>query len=435
MKMDIVSKFSALKSNKLILNLVVYGLFSLINSGVPFFALPFLTDKLLPQEYAYVDIFNTIFMFLTPIIGLSVHTSITRNYYDKEINIASYFTNSIYFVLFFSSIIYIIYSLFQPQVDLIIGVNIPSYFFLSCIIYTVLSQIYETRLAFWRLQDNAFQYGIHRIGRTILDFSITLALLYIWHFKWEGRIIAQLFACVFFVCFSFYYFKKDKLIDYKLNIDYIKQAIQYGAPLIFHIVGMSILSQVAKLIIAQQLGVESLGVFSVAFQIAMVMSLVITSFLLAWTPFFFKSLKEDSLEKNQVLVKYIYIAAGCLLIFALIIMLASPLIYHYFVGRDYKSGLNFINLLIMGFFFNAIYRLFVNFLLFNKKTILLGLSTIICGLISIGLNYLLIPLYGLEGASLAVFLGFLLHCLVIITIVIMQFNMPWLYFIKSKKVS
>src|SRR5690606_14953482 len=94
------------------------------------------------------------------------------------------------------------------------------------------------------------------------------------------------------------------LINFKINYKYIWKAITYGFPLIFHIGGIALLTQVSKIFIIKYIGVDSLGIYSVSFQIAMAMSLLINSFNMAWTPFLFKILKQNDFKGKLTVIRY-----------------------------------------------------------------------------------------------------------------------------------
>lgn len=425
-----------LSKNNLIRKVGLYGGFSLLNSAVPFLALPYLTSLLSPTEYAYIDLFNTFYLFLTPIVGLSVHTSITRFYYDKnKIDFAVFFTNSIYFLIFCSSTLLLIYYGLNIVFVNLLSLELPNYFFLLCVIYTVLSQVYEVRLALWRVQEKVIYFGFFRVGKTVVDVSLSLLFVYGFNFNWQGHIAGLIISSILFVGLSIPLFLKDNFLKFSFNLDYIKRAISYGLPLILHIAGGFLLTQSSKIIIVNQLGKAELGIYAVAFQISMVISLIVNSFNLGWVPFFYKLMNEDNHKSKKLIVKYLYSVIVIFVLSAIFIMFLMPYVYKFYVDEKYSEGISIANFLVFGFLLNAIYRLFGNFFFYNKKTMVLGITTLGCAVVNIILNYTLIPFYGLLGSAFSSIVSFAVLMIVLVLLVVKKFSMPWLFFLEDKSVT
>ena len=58
--MQIVKTFRTISKTDLLRSAGTYGIFSLINSAIPFFLLPVLTRYLSPEDYGYVSVFKIV---------------------------------------------------------------------------------------------------------------------------------------------------------------------------------------------------------------------------------------------------------------------------------------------------------------------------------------------------------------------------------------
>src|SRR5690606_10301901 len=164
---------------------------------------------------------------------------------------------------------------------------------------------------------------------------------------------------------------------------------------------------------------------SVAYQIGMVMSLVQNSFNQAWVPFFFQKLKEDTDSARRKIVQITYIYIAFLVVTTLLIYLCIPLIYKYFINVSYVYGASLIIWVLLGFLFNGIYKMLVNFLFYDKRTKLVAVLSIGSAILNIALNYFLIKFNGITGAAQATMLTFLFFMLVILYITLKSYKMPW----------
>ena len=87
-KIKKVFEFSLLK------NASVYTVSNLINALIPFLLIPVLTRYLTPEDYGITAMMGVMIGFLTPFIGLSLHGSISVNFYKKdEFNFPEYVSN------------------------------------------------------------------------------------------------------------------------------------------------------------------------------------------------------------------------------------------------------------------------------------------------------------------------------------------------------
>ena len=63
-----------------------------------------------------------------------------------------------------------------------------------------------------------------------------------------------------------------------------------GVPLIPHALGASIIVFSDKIVITNLINIEANGIYSVAFQVALIIGLIQNSFNQAWVPWFYNSL-------------------------------------------------------------------------------------------------------------------------------------------------
>jgi O-antigen/teichoic acid export membrane protein len=127
----------------------------------------------------------------------------------------------------------------------------------------------------------------------------------------------------------------------------------------------------------------------------MVLYLIVLAMNKAYVPILYEKLNSQDFHSVQKLaVKYsgiIYIAAVFLVLFTReIVMLLA--------GRQYYEGLGMVPLVVLCYCFVYLYTLYVNYSFYLKKTVSIAVSTLISGLINIGLNYMFIPLFGYYGA-------------------------------------
>jgi O-antigen/teichoic acid export membrane protein len=147
-----------------------------------------------------------------------------------------------------------------------------------------------------------------------------------------------------------------------------------------------------------------LGIYGANYRLAVLMTLFIQMFRYAAEPFFFAhSAETNARELYASVMKYFVIF--CLLIFLLVTLFLD--IFKYFIGPDFRSGLNIVPVILLAnLFLGIFYNLSVWYKLTDKTRY--GAIIALCGaLITISLNILLVPAYGYTGAAWAHFACYL----------------------------
>lgn len=415
-----------MKEINLLKNISGFAFFNVLNSAIPFLLLPVLTAYLSPEHYGVVDIFYNTTLIITPFIGLCIVQSIGRFYFEKIV--LSKFVSTVLVVLLSTGLIITALSLVFNIVfeDYLLEYDIPPYLIFLAFLYTLFTQISEILLALWRVSYKVAHFGVFRVSKTALDLGLSVFLIASLGYGWEGRIYPQVVVAFVFSCIALYLlYKLGYLHNLKADKDYKKQALSYSIPLIFHTFGGYVINFSDRFFILIMLGMSDVGVYSVAYQIGMVMSLIQNSFNQAWVPFFFQKLNENTQGSKRKIVQITYLYFAFLIIITAVIYFMIPLIYRYFIDESYLEGASLIIWVLLGFLFNGIYKMLVNFLFYDKKTRLVAVLSLSSALLNVVLNYVLIKINGITGAAQATMLTFLFFLLVILFITVKSYKMPW----------
>ncbi|WP_417359528.1 lipopolysaccharide biosynthesis protein [Galbibacter sp.] len=415
-----------MKDINLLKNISGFAFFNVLNSAIPFLLLPVLTAYLSPEHYGVVDIFYNTTLIITPIIGLSIVQSIGRFYFEKIV--LSRFVSTVLVILLSSGLIITALSLVFNIVfeDYLLSYDIPPYLIFLAFLYTLFTQISEILLALWRVSYKVAHFGIFRVCKTALDLGLSIFLIASLGYGWEGRIYPQVVVAFVFAIIALYGLRKlGYLNNLKSDKEYKKQAMAYSVPLIFHTFGSYVINFSDRFFILIMLSMSDVGVYSVAYQIGMVISLIQNSFNQAWVPFFFQKLNENTEGSKRKIVQITYLYIAFLIIITVVIYFMIPLIYKYFINESYIEGASLIVWVLIGFLFNGIYKMLVNFLFYDKKTKLVAILSLSSAMLNIILNYFLIKFNGITGAAQATMLTFLFFMLVILIITLRSYKMPW----------
>ena len=243
---------------------------------------------------------------------------------------------------------------------------------------------------------------------------------------WQGRVLPQVVVAVLFGLVAFYLlYKNGFIVQFSIVKEYKVKALTFSTPLIFHTLGGSIIGFSDRFFILIMLGLDNVGIYSVAYQIGMVIALVQNSFNQAWVPYFFEKLKENKLSEKVKIVKITYLYFAFMLLLAWIFYLVTPIIYTYFIGDAFNAGESVVLWVLLGYAFQGMYKMVVNYLFFLKKTNTIAYCTIFTMILNLGLNYFLIKINGINGAAQATLISFLALFIIVFITSKRNFEMPW----------
>ncbi len=184
-----------------------------------------------------------------------------------------------------------------------------------------------------------------------------------------------------------------------------KQMIFYAFPLlIFGLAGIVnetmdriLLKELSPADIAQ----SQVGIYSACYKISILMTIFIQAFKYAAEPFIFAKAKDSDAKRNYSLVMT-YFVLTCSFIF-LGVMLYIDVVQH-FIGKDFREGIAVVPILLMA---NLFLGIFYNLSIWYKltgQTRFGAYISIIGAIITLALNYFLIPVMGYMGSAWATFI-------------------------------
>jgi O-antigen/teichoic acid export membrane protein len=146
----------------------------------------------------------------------------------------------------------------------------------------------------------------------------------------------------------------------------------------------------------------AVGIFGGNYKYAVLMNLAIQAFRYAAEPFFFSQSSEKNSPQLFARVNHYFTIVCCLLLLGVSINLD---IFKYFLGqKEYWEGLLIVPILLLAYLFLGIYYNFSVWFKLTDRTSYGTIITFVGFAITLVGNYLLIPIYGYLGSSIAALL-------------------------------
>lgn len=422
--MNISKHFMKIKSNSLFQNTGIYTLTSIINAAIPFLLLPLLTRYLTPEDYGLVSMFTLLTSFALPFIGISLNGAISRKYYDKEnTDLKVYIFNCILILLTNTILVSIIFNVFAGPISEVTSFPLTALWMVT--VYVFSQFITLITLSLWQVQKKAFAYGLFTNMKTATNLSLSILFVVFFRLGWEGRIYGQLIAMVFFSFIAFGILLKNNWIKVELNKEYIKHALMFGIPLIPHALSDTIISMTDRFFITSMVGIAATGIYTVGYQIGSIINILASSFNNAYVPWLYERLKKNEIRTKIKIVKFTYLYFAGIFVLALALGILAPIFLKVFLGKSFNDSSMYVIWVALGYAFNAMYLMIVNYIFYAQKNNVLAGVTFFTAIINVILNYFFIKSFGAIGAAQATTLVFFIKFVLVWILSSKVHKMPW----------
>lgn len=196
-------------------------------------------------------------------------------------------------------------------------------------------------------------------------------------------------------------------IKFSFNLSLLKEMLVYGSPILIASTAI-IINETSDKILLKWLLIQDMtlyeakaqvGIYGGVYKLSIIISLFIQAFRYAAEPFFFSHEKEENARDTYALImKYFVIV--CSIIF-LGVMLFLDQLKHFVNNEDYWVGLHIVPILLMA---NIFLGIFYNLSVWYKLSGQTKYGAYIASLgavITLALNFILIPLIGYTGSAWA----------------------------------
>ncbi len=377
-----------------------YFVATIINQALPFLILPVLTRYLSPAEYGSLALFGLCLAICNSLAGVSIPAVISKHFFisDKKY-VAEIIGNSILIVALFSSIILTLILIFNSA--LCSYLDLPLLWVVSIPFASFAFIVFSMGLIVLRNSKKVLTFGKHQVGNTAINLSISLIFIVVFYWGWYGRALGILFSYFVSALIAFCYLNKNGFISFAISKKLIGRILRIVVPLIPNSFQSVIIAQVGVFFIQYYFSKELLGLYSIGFQLAIVIQLLGSTLNMSWAPYLFEQLANENKINKLYLARMFYAFFGVLISGVIFINFASGLILKIMTTQEYFRAGEFIPWLTGGFFFQGLHVLFYPILIKNDDQKYVSAVSFLSMLIIIILNVLFLEWFGYIGAAYA----------------------------------
>jgi O-antigen/teichoic acid export membrane protein len=395
----------------------IYGLATVLPRMFSFILVPLYTDPevLNVREYGEVSIIFSWLVFFNVILSYGMETSFFR-FFSKEDNKNVVSTSTI--SLFWSSIAFLIIALLSRNY-LAKASNINVEFIVYTIWILVLDALVIIPFSKLRAEKRPMFYAIIKVGNVALNLFLNLFFLlwlpklavnspnsFISTIYFENFQIGYIFVANIIASFATFVLLSPSYIkmNWHFDMQLWKKMMQYSLPVMVAGIAFAINETFDRIlldyILPENMAKTEIGAYSACYKLALFMTLFATAFRLGIEPFFFSHSSNENASKTYAEITKYFVVFGSVILLVVVVF-ADVLKILIIRDPSYWEAMKVVPLIILANFFLGIYNNLSVWYKLTDKTKMGMYISIIGAIITLALNFLLIPIWSYMGSAIA----------------------------------
>lgn len=376
-------------------NTLVFAFGTFGSKAIAFFMLPVFTRVLTQVDYGKIEIITTSISLLLPLVTLNIVEAVFRftlgkgTVEQKQTIFSSALTTGIAGFLFLL--------LFIPVFT---HFGVSGSLLAAFLILFYLDIIHGMIKVLIRAEQKLKLFAVSDIVHTAVFASMGIILVAVLSLGVIGYLLSQIIAVTVSTVVLFLFGSVGKYMKVSaIRVRQIKEMARYSLPLVPNALAWWIMSASDRYMLAFFLGFSSTGIYAVAHKFPMLLSVLNGVFYQAWQ---ISSIDQfNSPERKQFYSNIFRVLHTLMFLGTIVFAIVLKAFITLMTGSDFQEAWRFVPFLILGTVFHSFSQFFGVGYLAAKKTGGAFKTSGIGAAANIGVNFLLIPLIGIQAASIS----------------------------------
>lgn len=400
-----MSNHSSIVKN-LLKNSFTYSIATILTKALYLILTPIYTSVFSTAVFGVFSVINSSFFFISSLLVFSLDYAAGRWYFDSDD--ANYrrsiFSNWFVFQFGLTILVAFLYFLAPANVlDKLFNTDGVA----DLLLYPILTLFFNVPITimqnYLRFKQDSKRVAIFSVLNGVVTSLFIIATIYLRKPEIKVVLFAQFISTIIFslwACYSIRHLISIKFIDLRQLLDMLK----FATPLVPSGLSFWMLNSGALFFINHTLGSSQAGLYGLALSLSAIVSIFTGAFSSAWGPFVMNLVKSDRDAPNTIGQIFSIYSVLCNLLWLCFAIYSNEIIL-LLANASYLEGSLVMAFLSLNFFIYS-YSYFTklgNDL--NKRSMPLSIAMIAGAILSAVLYWILIPKYGILGASIASLLG------------------------------
>jgi O-antigen/teichoic acid export membrane protein len=390
----------------------VYGIGGIVSRVLATFLLPLYTHYLPPRSYGQVEILTAATAVLSIVLQLGISSAFFRFYFDEREDAGklTVVRTSFWFTMTMATVGLVIGIAFAGPIGHWLGLSYWSGHGAHRHFHNAVWLVRAGAVGLWaqtnyqqltnlfRAEERSAAYAIASVSNVVITVAAMVVFVAVFHWGAVGLVVGN-FTGTLVVYVALVAYRTEQL-GLEFDRDLFRQMQHFGMPLVPSALALWAINFVDREFVVWYKGQAEVGVYSAAVKIASVITFVMIAFRTAW-PAFAYSIEDDREARRTYAFVLTYLLA-----FASWVALAlgglAPWWTRLLTSKPgYIRAEKGVALLAFAFAIYAGYTVLAIGSGRARKTQLNWVVTGAGALVNVGLNFWLIPAYGMVGAAIS----------------------------------
>ena len=384
-------------------DVLAYAGADLLFRSLQFVILPVYAHNLSVSDFGLLALLQTSTVLLGMLLNLGVNNSVQRFYYDREIPVysrASVVSSGLsQLIVSLAAGVCVLFALaYSYRVDLKAHYDLPWVLISLGLLTIVPEQIAQYTLDAVRLQFKPLRFVVIAMIKNALGVVLGVWFLLNYHMGVLGIVLGTLLAALVAVPVGLVMIRANLTVH--IDFAVAGRIFRFGFPYVLAGAAYWIFGSIDRWMLLEFSDLTQVGLFSVAFKFASILTFVIAAFGQAWSPFAYKlSADVDDYRRffSQILSSWFFLlvllALGLSLFAREALMLLTP--------REYWGAAPILAIGSCGVALQGTTLVTGMGISLEKRTMLLSAAAWIAAITNVLSNLVLIPLLGGVGAAIS----------------------------------
>jgi O-antigen/teichoic acid export membrane protein len=377
---------------------IVYGVGGLVSRILAVLLLPLYTHYLTPANYGAIETLVALTTVLVIVLRAGISSAFFRFYFDARTpdERVVVVRTSFWFTMTMATAGLVVGLVLAGPISNALNGMTPG-LVRAAFIGLWAQMNYEQLTSLFRVEERSVQFAFASLANVLVTVAATILLVAVWHKGAVGVLVGNFTGtlCVYLVLLAYRRYQ----LGLTFNRELFREMNRFGMPLVPSGLALWAINFVDRLFLNTISGAAETGRYSIGVRISSVIVFLFTAFRTAWPAFAYSIEDDDSARRTYGFVLTYLLFVSCWL--TLLLGLLAPWIVHVLTTPRFYSGSRVVSILCFASTAYAAYTVMAIGIGRVRRTQFNWIITGAAAALNIGLNFALIPPWGMMGAAVS----------------------------------